>query len=130
MAPLVILVEFLVKPDFVARFSKLISANAKASVEREPGCQRFDVLLGPEDPQRFWLYEIYDDDAAFDRHLQSRHFKVFAVAIEGQIEKRSIWRLGLHSDGTTAGKIRKKARGKAKGRSTTMATRRQGGKAR
>ena len=130
MAPLVILVEFLVKPDFVARFSKLISANDKASVEREPGCRRFDVLLGPEDPQRFWLYEIYDDDAAFDRHLQSRHFKVFAEAIEGQIKKRSVWRLGLHGKGTTAGKIKKKATGKAKERGKGIAKRSRGGKAR
>ena len=80
MAPLVILVEFLVKPDFVQRFARLIRANAKASVEREPGCRRFDVLLGPDDPRRFVLYEIYDDDVAFDRHLQTPHFKSFAAA--------------------------------------------------
>jgi len=95
MAPLVILVEFLIKPDFVQRFAKLIRANAKASVEREPGCRRFDVLLGPDDPCRFVLYEIYDDAAAFDRHLQTRHFKAFAAATEGQIEQRSVRRLGF-----------------------------------
>ena len=130
MAPLVILVEFLVKPGFVTRFGKLISANAKASVEREAGCQRFDVLVGPENPRQFWLYEIYDDDAAFDHHLQSRHFKIFAEAIEGQIEERALWRLGLHRGGPKAGNIRKKAAGKAKGRNKAIARRKQSGKAR
>jgi (4S)-4-hydroxy-5-phosphonooxypentane-2,3-dione isomerase len=119
MAPLVILVEFRVKPHFAERFGKLISANAKASVEREPGCQRFDVLVGPEDPRRFWLYEIYDDDAAFDHHLQSRHFKVFTEAIEGQIEERALWRLGFHCGTPKIGKARKTTGGKAKGRSKT-----------
>lgn len=97
MAPLVILVEFVVKSDFVGKFSRLIATNAKASIEREPGCRRFDVLQGPANPQSFWLYEIYDDDAAFDAHLKSRHFKVFAAAIEGQIERRGLWRLGFHA---------------------------------
>ena len=93
--PLVILVEFLVKPDFVQRFSRLIRANAKASLENEPGCRRFDVVLAPDDPCRFVLYEIYDDAAAFDQHLQARHFKAFAAAIEGQIVDRSVRRLGF-----------------------------------
>ena len=93
--PLVILVEFLVKPDFVQRFARLISANAKASLEKEPGCRRFDVVLAPDDPCRFVLYEIYDDAAAFDQHLQARHFKAFAAAIEGQIVERSVRRLGF-----------------------------------
>ena len=115
MAPLVILVEFVVKPAFVARFSRLIAANAKASVEREPGCRRFDVLQGPASPQSFWLYEIYDDDAAFDAHLKSRHFKVFAAAIEGQLDGRSLWRLGFHA-GSPKPKGRAKAAASAKAR--------------
>jgi autoinducer 2-degrading protein len=95
VVPLVILVEFLVKPAFVQRFTRLIRANAKASVEREPGCRRFDVLLAPDDPCRFVLYEIYDDAAAFDRHIGTRHFKAFAAATEGQIDERSVRRLGF-----------------------------------
>ena len=118
MVPLVILVEFLVKPDFVRRFSRLISANAKASVEREPGCRRFDVLLGPDDPCRFVLYEIYDDAAAFDQHLQTRHFKAFAAATEGQIEQRSVRRLGFvwpkEKPGPARGKTGDKKQGKTK----------------
>jgi autoinducer 2-degrading protein len=114
VVPLVILVEFLVKPDFVQRFARLIRANAKASVEREPGCRRFDVLLGPDDPRRFVLYEIYDDDAAFDRHLQTRHFKSFAAATEGQIEQRSIRRLGFVWPNEKRGRARGKTGSKTK----------------
>ena len=45
MRPLVVLVELLVKPSFVAQFRDLIAVNARASLERELGCKRFDVLF-------------------------------------------------------------------------------------
>lgn len=95
MRPLVVLVEFLVKPSFVERFRDLISVNAEASLEREKGCKRFDVLFDPKEPRRFVLYEIYDDEAAFDEHLASAHYKTFAAAIENEIEQRSVRRLAL-----------------------------------
>ncbi len=129
MAPLVILVEFVVKPAFVASFSRLIAINAKASVEREPGCRRFDVLQGPTNPQSFWLYEIYDDDAAFDAHLKSRHFKVFAAAIDGQLEGRSLWRLGFHA-GSPEPKSGMKATAKPKARNVKAKVRKAGAKTR
>ena len=93
---LALLVEFLVRPGFVERFGELILANAQASVEHEQGCRRFDVLVAAEDRCRFVLYEIYDDEVAFDLHLRSPHYRSFAAAIDGQIEERSIRRLGLY----------------------------------
>jgi len=93
---LVLLVEFLVRPGFAERFGKLILANARASLDQERGCRRFDVLVGPEDPRRFVLYEIYDDEDAFELHLGSHHYRSFADAIDGQIEERSVRRLGFY----------------------------------
>ena len=87
MRPVVVLVEFLVKPSFLAQFRDLIATNAKASLEREAGCKRFDVLFDPEEPRRFVLYEIYEDGAAFAEHLASSHYLSFADAIEGEIEQ-------------------------------------------
>ena len=97
MRPLVVLVEILVKPSFVTQFRDLIVANAKTSLEREMGCKRFDVLVEPEEPRRFVLYEIYEDGAAFDEHLASSHYLSFADAIEGEIEQRTISRLAFFS---------------------------------
>jgi quinol monooxygenase YgiN len=101
MRPLVVLVEFLVKPSFVELFRDLISVNAEASLERERGCRRFDVLYDPKEPQRFVLYEIYDDEAAFAEHLASSHYLSFAAAIENVIEQRSIRRLAYCGDTVT-----------------------------
>jgi quinol monooxygenase YgiN len=97
MRPLVVLVESRVKPSFIAQFRDLIVANAKASLEREAGCKRFDVLFDPEEPRRFVLYEIYEDQGAFEDHLASSHHLSFADAIEDEIEQRSISRLAFFS---------------------------------
>jgi quinol monooxygenase YgiN len=93
VAALVILVEFTVKPGAIAPFRELITKNAATSLSDEPGCRRFDVLTTPEEPGRVVLYEIYDDDDAFDFHLTTSHYKSFAAAAEPLIETRSVRRL-------------------------------------
>ncbi|MGI9463684.1 MAG: putative quinol monooxygenase, partial [Aestuariivirgaceae bacterium] len=44
-------------------------------------CRRFDVCTDPDRPERVFLYEIYDDRAAFDAHLASDHFKAFDAEV-------------------------------------------------
>jgi hypothetical protein len=55
--------------------------------------QAFDVLFDPEEQRRFVLYEIYEDQVAFDEHLASSNYLSFADAIENEIEQRSVRRL-------------------------------------
>jgi (4S)-4-hydroxy-5-phosphonooxypentane-2,3-dione isomerase len=98
MRPLVVLVEILVKPSFVTQFRDLIAANAKTSLELEIGCKRFDVVVDPEEPRRFVLYEIYEDEAAFDEHLASSHYLSFADAIENELEQSSVRRLAFSGE--------------------------------
>jgi quinol monooxygenase YgiN len=80
MSGFVIVVDFKVKPGQMAEFRQLIDDNARASVRDEPGCSRFDVCADRKDAERILLYEIYDDRAAFDAHLKTRHFAVFNEA--------------------------------------------------
>ena len=105
MRPLVVLVEVLEKPSFVAQSRDLIAVNARASLERELGCKRFDVLVEPEDPQRFVLYEIYEDEAAFDDHLASSFCLSVADATENESEERSIRRLAFSTEMATNDEI-------------------------
>jgi autoinducer 2-degrading protein len=83
-------VEFEIRPDDVASFREAVMANARASVAVEPGCQRFDVLEALPAAPAFYLYEIYDDEAAFKAHLQTAHFKTFDGLTAPWIAKRSI----------------------------------------
>ena len=85
MSPYVIIVEFTIKPGEMPRFMPLMLENAERSLRDEPGCRRFDVLTG--EAGRVVLYEIYDDEAAFQAHLETPHFHEFRAGIEGLVER-------------------------------------------
>jgi quinol monooxygenase YgiN len=75
MSKFVLAVGLVVKPDQVDRFMSLLLENGKAARETEPGCRQFDVLVDPKDRTRVMLYEVYEDEAAFQTHQQTPHFK-------------------------------------------------------
>lgn len=63
-----------VRPAQRERFLEAIRANATASVRDEPGCLRFDVSQERTDPDTYLLYEIYQDERAFDAHRRTPHY--------------------------------------------------------
>ena len=87
----VITVEFAVKPASVTAFQSAMLKNAQASLASEPGCQQFDVCFSRDDLNACFLYEVYDDRAAFDAHLAMAHFKSFdaevAPMLDGKVVK-------------------------------------------
>ncbi|MCX2889555.1 putative quinol monooxygenase [Pseudomonas sp. DCB_BI] len=64
-----------VKLGSAEAFLTAIKANAAASVATEPGCLVFDVSQDRVDPHVIYLYEIYRDEAAYDAHTQTAHFR-------------------------------------------------------
>jgi autoinducer 2-degrading protein len=86
----VVTVEFEIAPDRWAEFLPLMTANAEASRRDEAGCRRFDVCRPRDRENRVFLYEIYDDEAAFQAHLESRHFLAFAAATKEMITGRKL----------------------------------------
>jgi autoinducer 2-degrading protein len=64
-----------VKPEHVAEFLEIVRYDAEHSENDEPGCLRFDVIQDKDDPNRFYYYEVYRDEAALEAHRQSPHFK-------------------------------------------------------
>jgi quinol monooxygenase YgiN len=90
---LALVVEFRIKPAHIQAFAAAIRANAVASVEREPGCRQFDVCRDAKDPALFFLYELYDDEAAIQAHLQSLHFLEMSAASASWVESKSVRQL-------------------------------------
>ena len=66
-----------VKEGHKAAFIEAIIEDAKGSVNDEPGCLRFDVIQDAGEPNRIWLYEVYNDEAAFQAHTEAPHFIKF-----------------------------------------------------
>jgi len=45
----------------------------------EPGCRAFQAHRSTEDPREFFLYELYDDEAAFEAHRATDAFKRYVL---------------------------------------------------
>jgi quinol monooxygenase YgiN len=86
----VIAVNFEVKPDKVAEFKEVITGHSKRTLEREPGCRQFDVSQDPKNAQRFFLYEVYNDEAAFEAHRNSPHMAETGKKIPDLILSRKL----------------------------------------
>ena len=91
----VITVDFKINQGYEARFLERMRRQAKDSMELEEGCLRFDVCLDPGDPGHVFLYEIYRDEAAFQVHLDSLHFKDFDQEVAPWVADKQVaaWRL-------------------------------------
>jgi quinol monooxygenase YgiN len=100
MSGFVITVDFTLKPGAMAAFRKLIDKNAQDSCADEPGCQRFDVLVPIEPGDRVFLYEIYDDRAAFDAHLKTPHFDAFNRESEEFVISKKVVQYNLACEGS------------------------------
>ena len=73
---LVLQVNIRVKPENVASFMQKLLENAKAA-RAESGCQQFEVLVDPADKTKVMLFEVYDDQKAFDAHQAGVAFKKY-----------------------------------------------------
>jgi quinol monooxygenase YgiN len=90
MSLFTITVEFVLERSSIAAFINHMLANARASLETEPGCLRFDVLQPESADDRVVLYEIYSDRAAFDAHSASQHYLAFAEATKSMVLRKTV----------------------------------------
>jgi (4S)-4-hydroxy-5-phosphonooxypentane-2,3-dione isomerase len=77
-----LMVQMEVRPGRRAEFLAGMAANAESSVRDEPGCLRFDVCAVGSGENRFVLYELYTDAAAFEAHKASPHFARWRTVAE------------------------------------------------
>ena len=73
-----LVVNIRIKPENVDRFMQGLLANAREA-RKEPGCRQFDVLVDAADKTKVMLYEIYNDEKAFETHQQTPHFKKYVA---------------------------------------------------
>ena len=74
--------------------------NAAQSHALEAGCQQFDVCQDQQNPNTIFLYEIYDNETAFEAHKAAPHYHKFNHAIDGMFVKKSVrflQNIGHHS---------------------------------
>ena len=72
----VLVVNIRIKPESVDSFMGKLVENAK-NARKEPGCRQFEVLVDPKDAAKIMLFEVYDDERAFEAHQATPHFKKY-----------------------------------------------------
>lgn len=77
-----------VKPERTEEFLKAIEEDGRGSREDEPGCLRFDVLQDQADPQHYFFYEVYRDEAALEAHRAAPHYQGWAAAVANGVLER------------------------------------------
>ena len=73
---LVLQVNIKVKPENLDSFMKQVLENARAA-RGEPGCKQFEVLVDPEDKTKVMLFEVYENQKAFETHQAGDAFKTY-----------------------------------------------------
>jgi autoinducer 2-degrading protein len=71
------LVSFTVQPERHDDFVRLAARTARDSLAHEPGSHRFEVIADEENPNVFYLNEVYADVAAFNAHASGPYFGAF-----------------------------------------------------
>src|SRR3954470_18392620 len=86
----IVLVKVQVRPELLGEFKTAILTNAELSVERDPGCVRFDVLQQRDDPTRWYFYEVYEREQAWVDHRSAAHFLAFKEVGDRAILTRDV----------------------------------------
>ncbi|MDP6426881.1 MAG: putative quinol monooxygenase [Rhodospirillales bacterium] len=93
--PYVVAASLRIKKKHLSEFTKRVKRHANNSVTREPGCIAFEVSVDKDDPRRFLFYEVYLDEAAFDKHMAydflKKHLDVTAPMLDGEVELIGFW---------------------------------------
>ena len=89
----VVLVVFSVEPDRAKEFSQVM-ADSVADVRAAKGNRCYDFNRDPADPNRFMLYEIFDDEAAWEAHHARPALQKLLETIRPMLigkPQRSVW---------------------------------------
>ena len=82
---IIYIVAVYVKPDSRDDFIEATLENAR-NTRKEPTNIRFDVLQSDDDPNRFTLYEVYQEGGV-DAHKATSHYKKWRETVADMMAK-------------------------------------------
>ena len=87
---LAVCVDFEIDPASLDAFLTIMQKNAADSLANEVGCHQFDITQDLQNPTKIFLYELYDDSAAFDLHKKASHYLEFNQLASEMITAKSV----------------------------------------
>jgi len=83
--PKTLYAEFTVRPGNQARVAEMMR-ELTAEVRGEPGNLVFDPYVEEANPNRYFVFEVYADDAAFEAHISADYGARFNAELKDLIE--------------------------------------------
>jgi autoinducer 2-degrading protein len=80
------IVHVYVKPEFIGQFIEATKENHRMSI-LENGNLRFDVIQDAQHPEKFILYEAYENEQAVIAHKETSHYLKWRDTVAPWMEK-------------------------------------------
>ena len=81
-----IFVTINIKDGYADEFAAASLGDGQGSVRDEANCFRFDILRSPDNPNRFYLYEVYANREAHAAHREQPHYTAWRSAVAHMFE--------------------------------------------
>jgi quinol monooxygenase YgiN len=86
--PFVRVADIEVDPAQRDAFISAVKEEMDESIRVEPGVLALYAVAKKDSPSRLRFFEVYADEAAYDAHVQSPHFRKYRVTTEPMIRTR------------------------------------------
>lgn len=80
-----------VQPSQIENFKSIAMNNVQSTLNQEDDVMGFYSFIQKEDPKQIFVFEIYKDEAAYQAHLLSPHYKQFVMNVSSMIENRVLY---------------------------------------
>ena len=84
--PLVRIAELEIDPDQIEAYKQALSDEMATSVHDEPGVLSLYAVSVKDHPNQIRIFETYRDQAGYEAHLQSPHFRKYKDATKGMVK--------------------------------------------
>jgi quinol monooxygenase YgiN len=88
--PYVRLAELEIDPAQMEGFNAAIREEVKTSVRVEPDVLALYAVAEKDHPNRVRVFEMYTDEAAYQKHLQTPHFRKFRDVTDKMVKSRKL----------------------------------------
>lgn len=88
-APYVRIAQLDVDPQRLADFNTVLQESVSTSVRVEPGVYTLYAVALKDTPNRFLVFEMYKDEATYNAHRETPHFRKFFEATQTMVTSRT-----------------------------------------
>tara|TARA_R110002072_G_scaffold10726_54_gene49786 strand:+ start:507 stop:803 length:297 start_codon:yes stop_codon:yes gene_type:complete len=92
MTAIVLHVELTLHPEHRDAYLARALQHRENVNAKEPACQRFEISVEENDPNVVRLYEVYDDEAAVQHHMETPYMIAYREETAPMIAERKLTR--------------------------------------